>query len=522
MKHYKLANLIHIATTLISVNICYASYNGCFPTDFLYLKNIDPSIQQDIRYAGYHNFVGRPIDGYQSSECILTQKAALALKAVQTELRQSGLGLKVYDCYRPTRAVRDFMHWSKDTHDQTMKNEFYPIVDKKNFFKLGYVAEQSGHSRGSTMDLTIVSAPLSSQSNYKTGQPLKPCTADYVHRFHDNSIDMGTGFDCMDEKSHNDNHHIPFIAYHNRQLLKQLMEKHGFVAYQPEWWHFTLKNEPYPNRYFDCEVTAPIEIKKQFAALEKKYHGKMGVYAFDANKNISVAYDANQLFPLCSTAKLMIVAAILKQSMKDHQLMKKIIHYQRRDVDFSGYAPVTSNYLKTGMSIADLCKAAITKSDNAAANLLMKRLGGPSAVTRFAHSIGNQSFRLDRWEPQLNTAIPGDKRDTAAPKDMTDSLKRLVLGNILGASQKEKLVDWLTQNTTGKNRIRAGVPHTWRVANKTGTGGYGTTNDIAILWPSKRSPVVMAIYFTQAHADDKPSERVISKATRITMKSLRY
>lgn len=244
---------------IINSTVVLANNKGCLPNDFVYLKNIDSSIQQDIRYAGYHNFLGRPIDGYSAGECILTRRAALALRAVQTDLRKSGLSLKVYDCYRPTRAVRDFMQWSKNTNDQRMKKEFYPNVNKKDFFKLGYVASQSGHSRGSTMDLTIVKTPLAAQAHYKVGQPLKACTNDYAHRYHDNSIDMGTGFDCMDEKSHNDAKNIAQIAYRNRMFLKHMMEKQGFVAYEPEWWHFTLKNEPYPNRYFDCEINRQIK-----------------------------------------------------------------------------------------------------------------------------------------------------------------------------------------------------------------------------------------------------------------------
>ena len=242
-----------------SLTVVLANNHCCLPNDFVYLKNIDSSIQQDIRYAGYHNFVGRPIDGYNVGECILTRRAAVALKAVQADLRKLGLELKVYDCYRPTRAVRDFMQWSKNPNDQIMKKEFYPNVNKKDFFKLGYVASQSGHSRGSTMDLTIVKTPLATQAHYKVGQPFNACTDDYIHRFHDNSIDMGTGFDCMDEKSHNDVKNISEIAYHNRMLLKHVMEKQGFVAYEPEWWHFTLKNEPYPNRYFDCEINEKIK-----------------------------------------------------------------------------------------------------------------------------------------------------------------------------------------------------------------------------------------------------------------------
>ncbi|MCD6055781.1 MAG: vanX [Gammaproteobacteria bacterium] len=236
------------------VQSAQAAASTCLPADFVSLKKIDPTIQQDIRYAGNHNFVGRPIQGYETANCMLTRKTALALQAVQRELRQSGLGLKVYDCYRPQKAVDDFISWSRDPSQHRMKAEFYPDIDKQNFFKLGYVAAKSGHTRGSTVDLTIVALPLYKQAQFTQDTPLQACFNDYAHRFHDNSIDMGTGYDCMDERSHQNNHDIPLVAYYHRQLLKALMEKQGFVPYNPEWWHFTLKNEAYPDAYFNCNI----------------------------------------------------------------------------------------------------------------------------------------------------------------------------------------------------------------------------------------------------------------------------
>jgi D-alanyl-D-alanine dipeptidase len=228
------------------------------PSDFVYLSQYDPSILQDIRYAGYHNFVGRPIAGYETNECILTKAAARALSNVQKELLKSGYSLKVYDGYRPKMAVNDFIQWSRDPSQQQMKSEFYPNVDKKDFFKLGYVAARSGHSRGSTVDVTIVPIPTLSQTTYHQGQRLIACYAPYSQRFKDNSIDMGTGFDCMDAKSHPLNKTgIPLTAYQNRMLLRHVMEEHGFMPYSKEWWHFTLKNEPYPNTYFNFPIKPP-------------------------------------------------------------------------------------------------------------------------------------------------------------------------------------------------------------------------------------------------------------------------
>lgn len=228
-------------------------YAADLPPGFVYLKEIDPTIVQDIRYATNHNFIGRPVKGYEAGECILTRSAALALARVQKELRESRLSLKVYDCYRPQMAVDEFIAWSRQPNDQLTKTEFYPRVNKADVFKLGYVAEKSGHSRGSTVDLTIM--PVGSESAiYLPGQPLVSCTAPYTQRFQDGGIDMGTGYDCLDELSHNDNLDIGAVAYYHRLLLKTMMEKQGFSDYEHEWWHFTLKNEPYPNHYFNFPV----------------------------------------------------------------------------------------------------------------------------------------------------------------------------------------------------------------------------------------------------------------------------
>lgn len=224
------------------------------PGGFVYLDEVDASILQEMRYAGSHNFIGRPVNGYESNTCILTEEAAHALTKVQQVLLKKSLSLKVYDCYRPTRAVDDFMTWSQDMSRHEMKQEFYPRVNKQDVFELGYVARKSGHSRGSTIDLTIVPIPAPMQAQYRKGQPLVSCIASYQQRFHDNSIDMGTGFDCLDEAASPDYHDINTHAYQNRMLLRQMMMQNGFQPYEKEWWHFTLNDEPYPNTYFNFVV----------------------------------------------------------------------------------------------------------------------------------------------------------------------------------------------------------------------------------------------------------------------------
>lgn len=224
------------------------------PANFTYLRDIDPSILQEIRYAGYHNFVGRPIQGYKHHECILTLPTARALSHIQNELRPLSLSLKVYDCYRPKRAVDDFIRWSKQPAYQEMKNEFYPKINKADVFRLGYISKKSGHSRGSTVDLTIVPLPPTKQPLYRVGQKLVACTAYYKNRYRDNSLDMGTGFDCLDRLSHVMNSAVSRDAFKHRMLLRHIMMKYGFDPYSKEWWHFTFHSEPYPNTYFNFVV----------------------------------------------------------------------------------------------------------------------------------------------------------------------------------------------------------------------------------------------------------------------------
>jgi D-alanyl-D-alanine dipeptidase len=173
---------------------------------------------------------------------------------VQKDLEPYSLSLKIYDCYRPQRAVNHFVRWATEIENIKTKKEFYPTIDKRNLFKDGYIDSKSGHSRGSTLDLTIVPSPAPAQEQYSPGQKLYECYLPAAKRFRDNSIDMGTGFDCFDELSHTANANIGHQQKINRLLLKSLMEKHGFRNYDKEWWHFTLKNEPYPDTYFDFVI----------------------------------------------------------------------------------------------------------------------------------------------------------------------------------------------------------------------------------------------------------------------------
>jgi zinc D-Ala-D-Ala dipeptidase len=224
------------------------------PAGFRDVSAVIPGVVLDIRYRTPHNFVGEPIDGYLAAKCILTKQAADALAKVQEELKGFSFSLKIYDCYRPQRAVDHFVRWAKDEKDTRMKKEFYPTVDKADLFKDGYIASKSGHTRGSTVDLTIVPLPVPEQERYAPGQTLRACTLPAGARFGDNSLDMGCGFDCFDEQAHTAFGGIGPAQRTNRLLLKALMEKQGFRNFEKEWWHFTLKSEPFPDTYFDFPV----------------------------------------------------------------------------------------------------------------------------------------------------------------------------------------------------------------------------------------------------------------------------
>lgn len=205
------------------------------PDGFVYLKDVDPSILQDMKYLTQDNFIGRPVAGYEAPQCIMTLSAAKALAKAQhtLKLQHPSLSLKIFDCYRPQTAVNDFIEWSKDIKDQKMKNQYYPRVNKADFFTLGYVAAKSGHTRGSTVDLTIVQSEPDQNSK---------------------ELAMGTRFDFMDELSHSLSEHIQGKPRENRLLLRNIMQEAGFNPYEYEWWHFTLKNEPFPDTYFDFPV----------------------------------------------------------------------------------------------------------------------------------------------------------------------------------------------------------------------------------------------------------------------------
>lgn len=262
--------------------------------------------------------------------------------------------------------------------------------------------------------------------------------------------------------------------------------------------------------FANTQQVEAIPIQKKLEILEGSFDGKIGVYAIDTNSNQIIAYRANERFPVQSTSKLMAVSALLKQSNNDNKLLEEKIRYTENDLVV--WSPVTGNNVASGMSLEALSEAAMSYSDNAATNLIMKNLGGPKFVTNFAHSIGNKTFNLEHYEPDLNSN-PKDKQDTSTPKDMAISLQALTLGNILTPAQRALLVTWMRNNTTSYKRMRSGAPSGWVVADKTGSGDYGIANDIGMMWSPTCKPIVLAIYTIQNKQDAKRRDDILVSTT---------
>ncbi|MCC8397740.1 MAG: M15 family metallopeptidase [Rickettsia endosymbiont of Labidopullus appendiculatus] len=248
-KYYK---YIFISLLLIILNTVHSSFAAKLPENFVYLKDINPTIIENLRYYSTKNFCGKVIDGYKANRVILTKPAAEALSAVQKELLANGYSLVIYDAYRPQRAVNDFIKWAKDLKDQTTKANYYPNVDKADLFKLGYIDAQSPHSRGSTLDLTIIKSSNVLHDIKITKRKLTDGRS--ISFLDDGTVDMGSSFDLFDKASYADNKLISPEYLTQRDYLRTIMTKHGFTQYGEEWWDYTLSNEPFPNTYFDFEI----------------------------------------------------------------------------------------------------------------------------------------------------------------------------------------------------------------------------------------------------------------------------
>lgn len=256
-------------------------------------------------------------------------------------------------------------------------------------------------------------------------------------------------------------------------------------------------------------------LQKELEKLEISFDGRIGVFSINTANNAHIQYRSNERFPIQSTFKVMVVAAILKESINRPGWLQRRIQYKKSDLVF--WSPMTEKNVNTGMTLFELCGAALRYSDNTATNLLMKLLGGPHAITRFARSVGDMDFRIEHFEPHLNSD-PKNSEDTSTPQMMAEDLQKLTLGKILPEKERNQLIKWMKDNTTGDARIRSGVPKGWIVADKTGTGDYGITNDIGVIWSPHHSPIVIAIYFIQNKKEAEQRDAVIAETTRLVVK----
>jgi len=257
----------------------------------------------------------------------------------------------------------------------------------------------------------------------------------------------------------------------------------------------------------------------RIAEIEERTGARIGVAALDTGAGKRLDYRSEERFPMCSTFKFLAAAAVLKRVDDGQDKLDRFVSYSEKDI--LEYAPVTKAHLpEGGMKLGALCAAAIEQSDNTAGNLLLDTIEGPVGLTKFARSIGDETTRLDRKEPELNSASPGDERDTTTPAAMCAEMQRLLMGNVLSESSRHQLEDWLQHNETGAQLIRAGVSKTWTMGDKTGRCGNGATNDVAIIRPPDRAPIFVAIYSigSTSSADDRAA--IVAEAARAVVETL--
>lgn len=257
-------------------------------------------------------------------------------------------------------------------------------------------------------------------------------------------------------------------------------------------------------------------LTQRFKILESDFEGRLGVFAQPIDQRNSITYRANERFPMQSTFKVLLVAAILKKGTTDPHLLQKKIHYRKEDI--VTWSPITEKHLQDGMTVLDLCHAAISYSDNTATNLLLTTLGGIQSLNQFARAMGDNVFKLNHWEPDLNSN-PTRNEDTTTPQAMAHSLQKLLFGKVLTSEQRQQLLEWMLSNTTGDGRIRAGVSKHWKVADKTGSSSaYGVTNAIGVVWPANGVPILLTLYFVRNKMDGVGSQNsVLAKATQEIM-----
>lgn len=256
-----------------------------------------------------------------------------------------------------------------------------------------------------------------------------------------------------------------------------------------------------------------------FARLETEHGARLGVFAVDTGTGRSVAYRADERFPLASTFKGLACGALLDLHPLSTGWFEQRVAVEAADL-VAG-SPVTEQHVGTGMTVTELCHAAITVSDNTAGNRLLTLLGGPAGLTDYLRSLDDRVSRLDRWETDLNTAIPGDDRDTTTPAALAADYRALTVGDALAEPERAQLNSWLLASTTGDTRIKAGLPGDWRVGDKTGTPAYGSALDVAVAWPPGRAPLVIAVLTTKPDRDAAPDNALVAAAARAAESALR-
>ncbi|MFE7498461.1 Exo family class A beta-lactamase [Streptomyces albidoflavus] len=264
------------------------------------------------------------------------------------------------------------------------------------------------------------------------------------------------------------------------------------------------------------------DAERRLAGLERASGARLGVYAYDTGSGRTVAYRADELFPMCSVFKTLSSAAVLRDLDRNGEFLSRRIFYTQDDVEQADGAPETGKpeNLANGMTVEELCEVSITASDNCAANLMLRELGGPAAVTRFVRSLGDRVTRLDRWEPELNSAEPGRVTDTTSPRAITRTYGRLVLGDALDPRDRRLLTSWLLANTTSGDRFRAGLPDDWALGDKTGAGRYGTNNDAGVTWPPGRAPIVLTVLTAKTEQDAVRDDGLVADAARVLAETL--
>lgn len=260
------------------------------------------------------------------------------------------------------------------------------------------------------------------------------------------------------------------------------------------------------------------DAQARLLALAQGFRGRLGVAVRDTGNGRGLAHAADDPFPLCSTFKVLAAAAILARVERGAETLARPLPYTAADLD--SYAPVARRGLEGGrsqgtMTLGEACAAAVVWSDNTAANLVLRTLGGPAALTAWLRETGDTTTRLDRWEPELNTAIPGDLRDTTTPAAMLATLDRILLGSVLTPESRARLAGWMVESRTGLKRLRAGLPPTWTVGDKTGSGANGTANVVAIVRPPGRAPLLAAVYITQSEAPDAVRDFIHAEVGRL-------